>query len=68
MENNNSKVIFQTRSPVDRRRGEYRRSLLKQKYLDHDPERRLNMIRRRILGDRREWITEMIDTFWREDH
>ena len=52
--NNNAKVIFQTRSPIDRRRGEDRRSFLKQKYLVHNPERRNMMIRRRMLGDRRE--------------
>jgi hypothetical protein len=56
MEKNNSEVIFQTRSPVDRRKGEYRRSLLKQEYLDHNPERRNIMIRRRMFGDRRELL------------
>ena len=68
MENNNAEGIFQNRSPVDRRRARNRRSFLKQKHLDHAPERRVNMIKRRILGDRREWFSEVIDTFWREDH
>ena len=56
MGNNNSEVIFQTRSPVDRRRGEDRRSFLKLEYLDHNPERRNIMIRRRKFGDRRELL------------
>ncbi len=68
MRNNNSEVIFQTRSLVDRRRVKDRRSILKHEYIDHNPERRLNMIKRRILGDRRDWITETINTFGREDH
>ena len=56
MGNNNAEVIFQIRLPVDRRRGEDRRSFLKQKYLDHNPERRNIMIRRRMFGDRRELL------------
>ena len=49
MGNNNVEVIFQTRSPVDRRRVEDRRLFLKYEYLDHNPERRVNMIKRRML-------------------
>ena len=44
---------LQTRSPVDRRRVKDRRSSLKKEGLDHYPERRVNMIKRRRLGDRR---------------
>ena len=44
---------LQTRRPVDRRRVKDRRSSLKQEGLDHYPERRVNMIKRRMLGDRR---------------
>ena len=56
MGNNNAEVIFQTRSPIERRRGKDRRLFLKQEYLDHNPERRNIMIRRRMLGDRRELL------------
>jgi len=44
---------FQTRSPVDRRKVKDRRSSLKKEGLAHYPERRVNMIKRRRLGDRR---------------
>ena len=44
---------LQTRLPVDRRRVKDRRSSLKKEGLDHYPERRVNMIKRRRLGDRR---------------
>ena len=47
---------FQTRSPIDRRRVKDRRLFLIQEYLDHNPERRNIMIRRRMLGDRRELL------------
>ena len=63
MGKNNAEVIFQTRLPVDRRRVEDRRLSLKQEYLDN-PERRVNMIKRRMLGDRRELLPEIINTFW----
>ena len=66
MENNNNKVIFQTRSPVDRRRVKDRRLSLKQEYLDHNPERRVNMINRRIHGDRRGLLSDALNTFWKE--
>jgi hypothetical protein len=44
---------LQTRSHVDRRRVKDRRSSLKKEGLAHYPERRVNMIKRRMLGDRR---------------
>ena len=56
MGKNNAKVIFQTRSPIDRRRVKHRRLFLKQDYLYHNPERRNIMISRRMLGDRRELL------------
>jgi hypothetical protein len=62
--NNNDEVIFQKRLPVDRRRFEDRRLSLKQEYLDHNSERRVNMIKRRMLGDRRELLPEIMNTFW----
>jgi hypothetical protein len=64
MGNNNFEVIFQTRSPVNRRRVEARRLFLKHEYLDHNPERRVNMIKRRMLGDRRKLLPEIMNTFW----
>ena len=44
---------LQTRSPVDRRKVKDRRSSLKKEGLAQYPERRVNMIKRRRLGDRR---------------
>ena len=66
MEKNNAEVIFQTRSPVDRRRVKDKRLYLKQEYLDHNPERRVNKIKRRMTGDRRRMLAEVIDSFWKE--
>ena len=62
MVKNNAEVIFQTRLPVDRRRVEDRRLSLKQEYLDN-PERRVTMIKRRMLGDRRKLLPEIMNTF-----
>jgi len=66
MKKNNAEVIFQTRSSVERRRVEDRRLFLKQEYLDHSPERRLNKIKRRMTGDRRRMLAEVINTFFKE--
>ena len=66
MGNNNAEVIIKTRSSVDRRKVKDRRSSLKQEYLDHKPERRVNMINRRIHGDRRGVVSDIINTFWKE--
>ena len=63
MRKKNAKVIIQTRSHVDRRRGEDRRSFLKQEYLDHNPERRVNMIDHRIHGGKRRLLPEIFFTF-----
>ena len=68
MRDDYAEVIFQTctRSPVDRRKVKERRLFLKQGSLDHIPERRVNMINRRMLSDRRGLFSEMMDTFWEE--
>ena len=63
MGDNNVEVIFQTRLPVDRRRVEDRRLFLNQEYLDHNPERRVNMIKRRMLGDRRGMLSRCYKYF-----
>ena len=63
MENNNNKVIFQTRSTIDRRRVKDRRLFLKQEYLDHNPERRANMVGRRMTGDRRGYLSRYYEDF-----
>ena len=54
---------FQTRSPVDRRRVKDRRSFHKQEYLGHKPERRANMIGRRMIGDRRGMLSRYYEYF-----
>ena len=54
---------LQTRSPVDRRRVKDRRSFLKQEGLAHNPERRANMIGRRMIGDRREMLSRYYKYF-----
>ena len=65
MDNNNAEVIFKTRSPFDRRRfHEERRFFLNQEYLDHNSERRVNMIERRTHRDRRGWRSKIINAFW----
>ena len=68
MKDKYAEVIFQTctRSPVDRRKVKDRRLFLKQEYLDHIPERRVNMINRRMLSDRMGLFSEIMDTFWKE--
>ena len=54
---------LQTRSPVDRRRVKERRSFLKQEGLAHNPERRANMIGRRMIGDRRGMLSRYYKYF-----
>ena len=67
MDNNNAEVIFKTRSPFDRRRFyEERRFFLNQEYLDHNSERRVNMIKRRTHRDRRGWRSKIINAFWKK--
>ena len=66
MKDNNAEVIFQTRSPIERRRGKDRRLFFKQEYLDHKPERRVDLINRRTLGERRKLFLEILDSFGEE--
>ena len=66
MENKKAEVIFQTRSSDDRRRLEDRRFYTRHKDLGHDPARIGNMIKRRMLGDRRKVLPEIMNTFWKE--
>ncbi len=65
MRDNYDEVILQTctRSHVDRRRVKDRRSLLKQEGLAHNPERRANMIGRRMIGDRRGMLSRYYEYF-----
>ncbi len=66
MGNNKAEVIFQIRSSVDRRKVEDRRFFLRYESLDHDTRRHGNMIKRRMLGDRRRVLPEIMNTFWKE--
>ena len=66
MEKKFESKVFCSRRHVDRRRVEDRRLFLKQEYLDHNPERRINMSDRRLFGDRRLIITDALNTFWKE--
>ena len=63
MEKNLGTIAFYTRRPIDRRRVKDRRLFLKQEYLDHNPERRVNMIDQRIHGGKRRLLPEIIYTF-----
>jgi len=63
MENKKAEVIFQTRSSVDRRKVGGRRLFRKQEYLDHNPERRINLFERRMIEDRRRLLPESRHTF-----
>ena len=63
MKNNNAEVIIKTRSPVDRRRVKDRRLFLKQGYPGHKPERRSNMIGRRMIGERRGLLSQYYEYF-----
>ena len=66
MGNNNAEVILQIRSSVDRRRVEDRRFFLRYEDLNLDSGIRENMIKRRMLGDRRRLFPEIMNTFWKE--
>ena len=63
MEKNFGPIAFYTRRPVDRRRVEDRRLFIKQEHLDHNSERRINMIGRRMLSNRRSVVPEILNTF-----
>ena len=56
MENKFDSMSFCSRRLVYRRRVEDRRLFLKQEYPDHKPERRVNIIKRRMLGNRRKLL------------
>ena len=56
MEKNFGTMSFCSRRLVYRRRVEDRRLFLKQEYPDHKPERRVNIIKRRMLGNRRKLL------------
>ena len=66
MKDNYAEAIFCTRSLFDRRKVKDRRSFLKQEDLSHIPERRVSMIDRRMLGDRRGLFSDALNTFWEE--
>ena len=66
MEKNNTEVIYQIRSSVDRRKVEDRRFYTRHEDLDHDPVRIGNKIKRRMFGDRRRLLPEIMNTFWKE--
>ena len=66
MGNNNAEVIFQIRSSVDRRKVEDRRFYPRYEDFDHDPLRRGKVMNRRMLGDRRKVLPEIMNTFWKE--
>ena len=59
--------VFYIRRPIDRREVKEKRLFLKQGYLDHNPERRVNKIDRRIHGDRRRMLSKLIYNFWKKD-
>ena len=63
MENKNAGGILQTRLPVDRRMAVDRRLYLRHQFLDHNPERRVKSITRRMHGDRRGFLPEIMNTF-----
>ena len=65
MEKKFESKVFCSRRHVDRRRVKNRRLFFKQEYLDHKPERRINMIVRRLFGDRRRMIPDVLKTFWK---
>ena len=54
---------LQTRSHVDRRKVKDRRSPHKKGYLAHIPERRANIVGRRMIGDRRGMLSRYYEYF-----
>jgi hypothetical protein len=66
MGNNNAEGILQIRLPVDRRMAVNRRLFFRHEFLDHSPERRVNKIKRRMTGDRRRMLFDIINNFWKE--
>ena len=66
MEKNFGTIAYYIRRPDDRRKFKDRRLLLKHEYFDNNPERRINMIDRRVLGDRRKVLTKVVNPFWKD--
>ena len=66
MGDNYADVIFQTRSSDDRRRVGGRRLFRELEYLDHNPERRINLFERRMIENRRGLLSDALNTFWKE--
>ena len=66
MEKKFKEIVFYTRSPIDRRRVEDRRFYTRHEDLEYDPARIRNKIKRRMLGDRRKVLPEIMKTFWKE--
>ena len=66
MEKKFKEIVHYIRRPVDRRQFKDRRFFPRHEDLDHKPERRVNMIDRRILGDRRKLLSEVKNTFWKK--
>ena len=66
MEKKFKEIVFYIRRPVDRRQFKDRRFFPRHEDLDHAPERRVNMIDRRMLGDRRKLLSEVKNTFWKK--
>jgi hypothetical protein len=58
--------VFYIRRPIDRREIKERRLFLKQGYLDHNPERRVNMINRRRVGVRRGLPSDIKNTLLKQ--
>ena len=65
MESKNADEIFKIRLPVDRRMAVDRRLFLRHEFLDNKPERRVKIINRRMHGNRREFLPEIMNTFWK---
>ena len=63
MEKKFGTIAFYTRRLIDRRRVKDRRLFLKQEYLDLKPERRVSMNDRRMHGERRRMVYEILNSF-----
>ena len=66
MEKKFKEIVYYIRRPVDRRQFKDRRFFPRHEDLDHASERRVNMIDRRMLGDRRKLLSEVKNTFWKK--
>ena len=66
MEKDFGTIAFYNRRFVDRRGVVDRRLFFKQDYIDQNPERRVSMIDRRMLGDRRQRLPEIKNTSWKK--